>query len=204
MHLSRHPPSIGIEIFSGFVKALEESRIATNRDPATGTKLPGLSQASWLGAIGYMALLDQIGSCFKPRVEPIQPGNTISKALHYFSTLTASEIDALYALRCAFAHDFSLYNINHNNSALTHCFKVSGGASGSIVTLPTQRWSGNYQNKPDDAHTVINLELFGDLVESICVKLFSLANSVDLDVALEGGSDELLQRYAFFRKHQED
>ena len=43
----------------------------------------------------------------------------------------------------------------------------------------------------------MNLETFGDLAEEIVKKLFVLAQKVELEVVLPGGSDELLDRYTF-------
>ncbi len=198
MHLSDRPPSQGMRIFSGFSKALKEAREASGRKPETGEKILGVSHGSWLAAIGYMSLVDQIGTCFKPKASALENGNSIRCALKYFTSLSDDEIDALYALRCAFAHDYSLYNINKSRPNLTHCFKVNANANDPLVRLPPMPWDGDYQNKSKNNHTQINLQAFGDLVESICTKLFNLANNDDLEVTLPNGSDELLQRYAFY------
>ena len=147
-----------------------------------------------------MALLDQIGTCFKPSASSlITTGNAISKALKYFSTLSDGEINALYALRCAFAHDYSLYNIN-SRPGLTHCFEVAIRPGKPAVTLPASPWDGDYQNKPKSCHTIVSLQGIGDLVEGICGQLFDLANEGKLDVLLTNGSDELLQRYSFMER----
>jgi hypothetical protein len=190
------PPTL---YFSGFTSALRDARKFTGRNPDNGQKLKEQNfgnLGSWLGAIGYMALLDQIGSCFKPKSSSIQIGNTIKKALKYFTTLSDPEIDAVYALRCAFAHDYSLYNI-HSNPSLTHHFGVCQNPVTRFVTLPQEQWDGNYENKNDRNITTINLEALGDTIEQICAQLFELANKNELEVILIGGSDELLQRYSF-------
>jgi hypothetical protein len=164
-HLTFVPSASRNQPFSGFVAALRDARQATKRDPDSGAKIPTANHGSWLGAMGYMALLDQIGSCFKPREESVQQGNTIRTALKYFSNLSDDEIDALYALRCAFAHDYSLYNIPSNRRrSLQHQFAVGVGA-GPIVSFPKMPWDGDYNNKTAENETVINLEAFGDLVE---------------------------------------
>ncbi len=199
-HFSNNPATNGILAFSGFNRCLKESREVTGRDPENGTMTYPEKQGSWLGAVGYMALLDQIGSCFKPRGVTTIPGNTIKKSLGYFSALNNQEIDALYALRCAFTHDFSLYNINQNNSSLTHCFSVGIFSNQSVVTLPQEQWNKDYNNTHARYKTVINLAAFGNLVESVCAKLVDLFCSDQLDIALAGGSDELLQRYSLYQK----
>lgn len=194
-HLTTHPPVEGIHTFSGFVAALRDARIATGRDEF-GRKVDHTKSGCWLGAIGYIALLDQIGTCFKPKQEAYENGTSIHRALKYFSNLSDDEIEALYALRCSFAHDFSLHNIKKDKPSRTHRFRVCIGSSDRVVALPNVRWDGNYESKNLEDFTTMNLEAFGDLVENICQQLSTLANSDELDVVLPGGSDELLHRYS--------
>src|SRR5688572_9476979 len=98
--------------FSGYVAGLRDARTITRRNAQTGEKLSAEhfgNPGSWLGAIGYMTILDQIGDCFKPSDKAtIDERNTIKKALMYFTELNSLEIDAIYALRNAFSHDYSL------------------------------------------------------------------------------------------------
>ena len=155
---------------------------------------------SWLGAIGYLSLLDQIGKCFKPSAAvTINNENSISKALKYFAThIPNAEVDAIYALRNAFAHDYSLYNINNNRPSYTHHFTVLKSPVHPLVRLPQTQWGGNIGNRTQNNMTVINLEALGDTVEQICFRLLQLANNNGLEVTLAGGSDELIQRYSFY------
>ncbi len=186
--------------FSAFTAALRDAREMTGRSPDTGEKFDR-NHGSWLGTMGYLALLDQIGKCFKPiekaSITEVRP---IVKALTYFTDLNIQEIDSIYALRCSFAHDFSLFNIptNPNAHSLFHYFLVTQGIKGRLILLPTQRWDGNHENKTQNNQTCINLELLGDLVESVCVKIQELANSDELEIILPEGSDELIYRYSFW------
>ena len=180
---------------SCFVAAIRDAREFTGRVPDTGAKLPGGNHGCWLGALGYMALLDQVGSCLKPKGKSV-PGNAISKVLSYFSTLGQPEIDAIYALRCAFAHDYSLANVNSGQS-LQHVFAVCVGDNIPLVQFPKISWSGVYSAVSGDNLTTINLEALGDLVELVCQNILALAESNNLEIALAGGIDELLGRYFF-------
>lgn len=207
LHLSLfNKASSNMTVFSGFIAALRDARKFTSRDQKTGEKLSTQSPleqefgdlGSWLGAIGYMTLLDQIGTCFKPITSTVVNGSTIIKALRYFTALPEKECDAIYALRCAFAHDYSLYNINNKRPSLTHHFHVCKSPTIPVVTLPNQQWNGVVNNKNQLNKTTINLEAVGDLVEEICSRLFDLANESNLEVTLQGGTDELIQRYSFF------
>lgn len=199
LHLAPPEKVQGVASFSGFSAALGDARAATKRD-ARGNKLPNGKYGSWIGALGYMALLDQIGSCFKPRNVITVKDNTIKKALGYFTTLEEAEKNALYSLRCAFAHDFSLCNIRDNKPELTHFFLVCEGSKGNVVTLPKVQWDGDFKNVASDNVTIVDLELFGDLVENICSQIRMLAQKNDLEITLAGGSDELIRRYSFVAK----
>lgn len=118
-------PSEGNIFTSGFIAALRDTRYMSGRDLDTGKIISERktgSPGSWLGAIGYMILLDQIGSCFKPKTSNEIKGNSIYKTLKYFTNLKDEEINALYAMRCALTHDYCLYN-KSSNPQLNHHFK---------------------------------------------------------------------------------
>ena len=199
-HLASITKTKDITLFSGFMAALRDARKFTKRDQDTGHKLHGDdcgNFGSWLGAVGYLILLDQIGGCFKPKSAKNIDGNQIIKALRYFTELSLLEAKAIYALRCAFAHDFSLLNI-HDKPGLTHIFTANQGTTSPVVTLPIVPWDGNILNMYPENVTRINLEALGDLVENIYVKLIELSNSSDLKIELKGGPQELHIRYSFY------
>src|ERR1700754_1365978 len=132
-HLTNFSQDQSIGYFSGYVAALRDARKFTKRNQDNGQKLDTDScgdHGSWLGAIGYITLLDQIGKCFKPKtVITISDGNTICKALKYFAShIPEAEVNVIYALRNACAHDYSLYNINTRTPTYTHPFTVVQGA----------------------------------------------------------------------------
>lgn len=185
--------------FSGFMASVRDARKATSRHLDTGKKKPGGHYGSWLGAIGYMTLLDQIGTCYKPKKKPCAKDKSIIRALTHFSTLNEKEREALYALRCCFAHDYSLTNVNHKKFLRQHRFKVCQGSS-FVVQLPKVPWDGDYENATADNTTIVSLEGFGDLVENIISQLLDLANRNEIECVLAGGVDELLKRYSFYSK----
>jgi hypothetical protein len=202
-HLTNLIQSENINYFSGYVAALRDARKFTKRNQENGQKLTDDSfgnHGSWLGAIGYLSLLDQIGKCFKPaHAAAINSENSISKSLKYFAAhIPYAEVDAIYALRNAFAHDYSLYNINNNRRSFAHHFTVIQSPEHPLVILPQIQWDGNTGNRAQNNVTVVNLEALGDTVEQICLQLLQLANDNALEVTLIGGSDELIQRYSFY------
>ena len=194
LHLTDKPDSDGMKFASGFVKVLKEARKATGRATDTGEKIDGQEHDSLIGAIAYMSLLEQISSCFKPKNTPELPGKSILKALAYFSQLPDPERQALYALRCAFSHDYSLYN--QGKPTRTHYFNMVTGDGLPVVSMPKAPWTGNPKRKSNDNATIVCLTAFGDLVEDICIKLINLSVNDQLEVILPGGSDELLDRYS--------
>jgi len=84
--------------------------------------LPTGHPGNWLGAIGYLTILDQIGSTFKnvssDNKKPSE--NSIKYAVKSFDFESLGndikKLNALIGLRNAFAHDFNLVNINHQNN----------------------------------------------------------------------------------------
>jgi len=198
----RIDPEVNIQgSFSSFNMALYEVRRITKRDKFTGKRNSSYESSSWLGAIGYMSLLDMLGACFKPKsAVKIEEGRDFVRALKYFSEdFTEDEMLALYALRCAFTHDFSLCNV-HSNEKLRHIFVIRIGNNDNVVELPTIPWDGRYDNKTKDNQTIVYIEKFGDIVENICKKIGIFAKNNDLEIILPGRADELISRYTSSQK----
>ena len=186
--------------FSGFCGALKDARKMTGRNKLSGEK-DGSNECghlgSWLGTIGYLSLLDQIGGCFihvdGPVVEPSK--SSIIKALKHFSDFSDAEINVIYALRNSFAHDYSLQNIGRNG--LTHHFLVDNSSTGEVIILPEEAWDGVLSNKSNRNRTYINLQLLGDRIEALVQSLIHLNSISKVKIILEGGREELIKRYSF-------
>lgn len=193
--------SSDVTYFSGFCGALKDARKMTGRNTETGNKDGSNSfghLGSWLGTIGYLSLLDQIGGCFKkvggPAVDLNKSG--IIKALKNFSRFSDNEIDAIYALRNSFAHDYSLQNIG-KRPGLTHHFLVDNSETNPVIVLPTQQWDGVIATKTKDNMTYINLQRLGDKIEELIKNLTLLADRDEVEIILTGGRSELIDRYSF-------
>jgi hypothetical protein len=199
MHLASVGPrgEDGIRIYSGFVAALRDARRVTGRDQATGRVLEPELCGSWIGAVGYLILLDQIGGTLRPRTSASSVGG-MRNALQDFAHMPRLEVDALYALRCALAHDFALLNIGPPQ--LTHHFALSANRVDAPVTLPTNQWNGDLDHRSTDSQTTINLWAVGDTVETIVETISEMVQSGDISVKLQGGTDELLQRYSIIER----
>jgi len=196
----------GLIHFSTLCGAIKDSRKMTGRNIDTGAK-DGSNTCghlgSWLGTMGYITILDQIGKCYRPKNKvpleknkvPLEKNKSaIIKALNYFTDFNDSEINALYALRNAFFHDFSLFN--KDNSKYLHQFIVDNDATNPVIVLPKNDWDGKLDNINNDNATYVNLQALGDLVENIYKKLLEMSNLGDLEIELEGKENELASRYS--------
>ena len=133
------------------------------------------------------------------RVVQRSPNPLVLALLRQFTEMSDGEVAAIYALRCAFAHDFSLFNVHLSRPEFTHCFHLFGEPDGALVTLPTSRWNGDYSHRPSECRTSIGLTLLGNMVEGICARLPDMARSGELLIRLVGGPDELNHRYGLMK-----
>lgn len=192
---------------STLVAALKECRVITKRNCQTSqldltlkTGYPG----NWLGAIGYLIILDQIGSCFKNicTENKGKKENSIEFAVKSFAfefmDNDSKKLHALIGLRNAFAHDFNLLNVNQKYISQQHRYTVYWNDSNTIVTLPENRWDGivsekNF-NRLDDI-TLVNLFALGNMVESIYCKIIE---GVTKDVVtIQTDTKTLINKYTF-------
>ena len=185
--------------YSTLCGAINDSRKMTGRNIDSGAK-DGSNTfgylGSWLGTMGYITILDQIGKCYRPKskVQLEKSKSPIIKALNYFTDLDNSEIYVLYALRNAFFHDFSLFN--KDNPKYLHRFIVDNHPTNKVVVLPKNKWDGKLDNINKDNATYVNLQALGDLVEGIYNNLLDLSSTGDLEIELEGKEYELATRYS--------
>jgi hypothetical protein len=182
---------------SGFLAALGDARASSGRDE-TGKVVDETQTGHWLGAVAWMVLLDQIGSCFRPTPATgtsavTASGRAVVDTLHWwYAELPDLEVLALYALRCAFAHDYSLWNLS-GDSTLQHCFVVDRDTA-RFVQLPSRPWTPADPPAPDN-QTFISLRRLGDVCEEVVSRIRAAAASDTLEIILKGGVDELEHRY---------
>lgn len=170
----------GMEYKSPYMAALMDARAATGRDVTTGQIVDGNKVGNWAGALAYLVLIDHIGIYFSPRLGSNNSDKGFIKALKDFSQLPHQHIYALYALRCAFAHQYSLINKGQGKYAayLHHQFEVHRGEV--FITLPTVPWDGNRDPSTHHLITSISLKKLGDFVEDVHTTIVGHANNNDL------------------------
>lgn len=161
-----------------------------------------------LAFIGYMSVLDQVGSCFKPKdfvdskAEIQATTSSIIKAVKRFNVLNLNpnEIDALYALRNSAAHDYCLVNNDSRakNSKKTFHFLITESPEIKLIHLPTENWDGEWSTLTKQNQTIVNIDKFGGMVEQIYWHIVELArlNKLELDPSI-GGINNLFTKYTF-------
>jgi len=184
--------------FSCFTKGLMYSREATGRDPKTGKKTDAAKLLNIAGALGYFALLEQIGNCFKPKSSILNTihQNNIHKALRYFSSLNSDEIFVVRALRNTFSHDFSLYGTDKGNKKLLHHFKLVFSDTEPLMILRKEEWDGDIKNKTNKNITIVNLEKLCDIIDNVCIVVQEMARKNELEIVLIGGFKEYYEKYS--------
>jgi hypothetical protein len=96
-------------------------------------------------------MLEQVGECFEPvpRLRTAVIGNSRVKALTYYGPpgLDDDRILAVYALRCAFAHDYGLNHMGLDKQAakMRHTFMLRDDDAAPFIQLPSIRWNGDHQ-----------------------------------------------------------
>lgn len=193
-HLGPLVPTGDGLVFSSFRALLRNARKHTGRSEETGEVDDPTAVADWLGALGYLVLLEQIGRCFSIAGQPRQKHEPVASALVNFGGVRRQEARALYALRCALAHDFGLQNRNEKKRDLQHQFRLIAVPGGPLVRLPAEIWSGN---RSDRTHvTDVNLYELAEVSERVAKDVIDKGRNGCLELILDGGSDELLDRYS--------
>lgn len=189
-------------VFSSLTAALRDARQATGRDVNSGenkNKENNPSASNWLGATCYLIILEQLGKCYKGRNDPDQSGlSPIQKCLRNHTQLTPDQCDAIYALRNAFAHDYSISNLNQKYSSLQHHFTLLDYYSDPFLCLPKKQWDGKPETKAYENMTHVGLPWIGEFVEKIYQTHLELHKINELEVVLPGGAKEIQNRYLLF------
>jgi hypothetical protein len=124
-HLYECEPAAGMKYQSSLIAILGDARGAANRD-GEGRVKPNKRSQSWLGATAYLIMLDQVGKVFKVNGAPDTFDHPIGLAISHFTPIQDEAIiEALYALRCALAHDYSLFNRDkHGTRPMRPCVQL--------------------------------------------------------------------------------
>lgn len=173
---------------SSFAALLRDARGATARDASTGSLAPAEAYRgrSWLGALGYLCLLDQIGSAVRPKRGPTLPIKqsrppAFLRCLERFApdlVVSPSDRSALYGLRCALAQDYSLMNIGGDGRVRgkaaadkTHAFNFTCDDTSPLVLHARTPWRRSTWLPRERHTTVVNLYKVGNLAEEVVARV---------------------------------
>ena len=186
---------------STFTAAVREARSLTGRDLDSGVLDPAARPtALWAGSTVYLILLEQVGKSLRPKGGKRSAHEyELEKAIRQFapSSATPRERKVLYALRCAWVHEFGLFNKNPKNVAYQHCFGLEDDLSASLVKWPGRRWDGDTMSAGATTSTTVGLPALGNLTEEVVRSVRVHSNATQLRA--EMGTEELRKRFGFER-----
>jgi len=174
---------------SCFVAALRDAGFCLGRDLKTGLRVSAQHDlASWPGTFVYLVLLEQIGKTLRPkggRDLPPKAGKKLSdehpleRALRQFAAgnVTLTQRKALYALRCALAHEYGLFNASKSPDYNRH-FTLTD--SGPMFLRPKVKWNGSYSNPNLGSATTVNVIKVADMAEEVVRSVRAHSNQMTL------------------------
>lgn len=199
-----------IKIRSTLEANLGNCRAFTHRD-GIGNVAEGRGAGDWLGAIGYLTLLDQVGGSVKVRKPLRQPygKSGVLQALADFSNLPEEDSLCLYALRNSLAHNFSLVNVPPEDARIgkkkrrkmTHLFTLTEGTT-QLIHWSSRKWNPRQANGTEA--TTVDLRLLGDLVEEVIANMNRTYALGQLRIRTDGSNTPARWRRAHFFQHAPD
>jgi hypothetical protein len=200
-HLSTEPTSLlGGQTHSALGTPLKEIRAKAGRDENSG-KLNSNISGSWLAALGYLALIEQVGSCYnRPEGNESDPRDLV-RAIRQFSKVSeADSLEVLYGLRCSLSHNYAIvrndarYPKQPKYAFIVHPIPTSGTGRVPLIKYPATPWDGDYSKLANpDFRTMVSIAGIGDLFEEIFASV--------KDLHTKGGLRLRLPANEFFWKY---
>lgn len=191
-----------LHVRSSLEALLRDTRSVVGRDPSTGELVDFDHSRTWLGALGYLALIDQLASALQVptagnRATPFE------SLLIWDGCVAPDEAAALYALRCAFAHNFGLLNdpksrIDTRRRLLRHRFELTANRR-DLLKLRSR--TDRMLDGPMGAIAATNVDILslGDEVERLVADLRQRHVDGDgLPIRATVGLGRFLMSYFFF------
>lgn len=155
---------------STFNLALSDARKLMGRDTTTGRPDPAVQTpfSSWGGIVLYLVLLEQIGKSLRPlHGRPAKSEKPLETAIRQFApgATTKKDRQALYGLRCAFAHEFGL--VNDRKGPYQRVFRLYPYGLRRMVVPPRRIWNGKMATASRTTATRVDLSQVADLAEQV-------------------------------------
>lgn len=200
MYLTAGHPGEELGFMSSYNAALHDARGVVHRAD-DGSVRPGaeVHSRAWIGAVAYLSLLDQIGTALTLKGQPKQEdGESIRLCLRDFAPIVADkDKDAIYALRCALVHDYSLFNVNQKKRDMNFHFGFVADAASPLIAHAAAQWSGEFRTSDwRSTQTTVNLRALGELAEGCNSAVMAAWHEGRLQSRLE--PIELVIRYSVF------
>lgn len=191
--LSKDPNPRRVSCLTAIVR---DARVACARDIHTGKRIESL-KASWLGMVGYLIALDQVGTAVKRHSYSGQNA-PIENALEQFTDLPEKERQLIYSLRNAMLHNYSLVNVHpKRRPGYNHVLTMTDPLHSTLATFPKTEWNGDFASVIPGVSTVVNINAVADVAELAFVRLSHEAHSANLRINVAGGVTELIKRFTF-------
>jgi hypothetical protein len=184
-----------VRVRSSLEALLTDAHRATGRDDE-GDVIDAGRLGTWLGAMGYLALIDQVGKTVR-WTDRAGVGRTDFEAILSQAGVSAADAAALYALRNAMVHSYGLANEHARRPELQHFFQLNIWGGSPLVEHPARPWSGD-PNDVADQTTTVSLEAVGNLGEVLVLDLaesFGRHRNIEINPALTPAS---MRRKVFF------
>lgn len=184
------------EIRSALTSLLAESNEITGRD-GDGDVIDETKLGALLGAVGYLALIDQVGKAVRWADRPVIAKTAFERILLQHGRSVEDAV-ALYALRNALVHSFGLSNRSKDRPELQRTFVLA--SVGLLVEHPRLPWSGD-PNDVTDQETVVSLDALGRLANSLVFELReSWIDDRSLELTSKNTTAQMRRDYLYTRE----
>ena len=183
---------VGATSISCFRAAVRDARTLSGRDVDTGDLVSTVGSHAWPAALMYLVLLDQVGKVIAPTPRARSEVPFLTALEEFAPSLSEQDREMLYALRCAFAHEFALANEGRGAKVALrrHIFELYEAGERRLVVDPAEPWNGEYGKSRTGGPTKVNLTEFGTLMEELIAQVESGATDGSL-VLVAGVTPEM-------------
>jgi len=151
-----------------------------------------------------LILLEQIGKSLRPsgRRAKLKKEKPLETALRHFagSSTTVQQRKVLYALRCAFAHEYGLFNRGYDREKVyRRVFRLDDNPLAPLIKWPARPWSGDYKLANSTASTTVGIVAVGNICEEVVksVRVHSMRGELRGIIPIR----ELQKRFGFSVEH---
>lgn len=174
-------------------------KVRSSFEAAYSDAMGTVPHAAWLAAVGVLCFLDEVGGAVHSTASSDASGPTdVEKALAHFTDVSPDDAVVLYALRCAFAHHYSLVNVGEGRRAemLHHAFVLENDPRLEwLVQMPATRWDGKDMLDLREKQTKVNLAQLFVVASTVRARVIELHDQGNLSLVKSAAGTR--RRYIF-------